>query len=276
MNNIEKAFMPWIWCLVWLIIFTGLLTMLVVRFYESAKTPDCQVEYDLLSQQPPSSINSPFVIALGDSLLKHATPKKQWLNNNRRWYRANIPAAQPRQFFPISSAIEKIKPKLLLIQSNLLVSQNAARWDNRAKVTVRYLASQVFPLQTDPCNKAMDTWRPTIRQGQELLDLKDIYRRAYANSLVLPESTEEWLIQLQKLADKIIVVHFPRSKEHSSNTSRIKWLEGMKTELAKLDIEIVSVGGPQDNIYYRDGAHVNKKGRALRMKQLASIIESQL
>ena len=220
-------------------------------------------------------VTSPFIIALGDSLLKHGTPKTQWLDNVR-WYRANIPAAQPRQFFPISSAIEKIKPKLLLVQDNLLISYGEASWGNQAKVTARYLVSLVYPLQTDPCNKAMDTWKPTIREGQELIRLKKMYSKWYSNSLILPESTKQWLIQLQKIADKVIVIHFPRSKKHSSNTGRNKWLESMKTELAKMDIEIISIGNPEDNSYYRDGAHVNKKGRALRMQQLASIIESQL
>ncbi len=276
MNNIEKAFMPWIWCLVWLIISSGSLIVLTAQFYESAKMPNCQAEYGLLSEQPPSSEESPFVIALGDSLLKHATPKRQWLDNNRRWYRANIPAAQPRQFFPISPAIGKIKPKLLLIQSNLLVSQDQATWGNRVKVTIRFLASQFISLQTDPCNKAMDTWRPTIREGQELLDLKEMYGRNYSKSSVISESTEVWLIELKKLADKVMVVEFPRSKKHSSHTGRIIWLDSIKKELDKLDIEIISVGDPEDDIYYRDGAHVNRKGRALRMKQLKSIIESQL
>ena len=268
--------MPWIWCLSWLIIFSGLSALVVARFYEAAKLPDCEIEYELLSQQPPSSVNSPFIIALGDSLLKHGTPKIQWLDNNMRWYRANIPAAQPRQFFPISSAIEKIKPKLLLVQDSLLITQDEARWDNKVKVTVRYLVSLVFPLRNDPCNEAMDTWKPTIRDGKELIRLKKLYSKWYSNSLILPESTKQWLIQLQKIADKVIVIHFPRSKKHSSNTGRNEWLESMKTELAEMDIEIISVGNPEDNSYYLDGAHVNKKGRALRMQQLASIIESQL
>ena len=56
--------------------------------------PDCEKEYSLFSNQPPSSTNSPLVVALGDSLLQHAVPKTQWLNGNTRWYRVNIGAGQ--------------------------------------------------------------------------------------------------------------------------------------------------------------------------------------
>ena len=50
----------------------------------------------------------------------------------------------------------------------------------------------------------------------------------------------------------------------------------MELELSKLDIEIISIGESLDGTYYRDGAHVNRKGRELRMRQLNLLIESSL
>ena len=122
----------------------------------------------------------------------------------------------------------------------------------------------------------MDTWTPTIRTGEEKLHLKEVFREEYANNLVLSESSKQWLIQLQNLANKVVIVHFPRSLELSTDGGRAIWLESMETELANLNIEIVSIGDPEDYIYYRDGAHVNQKGRELRMQQLGTLIESQL
>ena len=77
-----------VYCLV--DIFLLIISLLTKQFYEIATMPNCKIEYEILSKKSPSTLNSPMVIALGDSLLKHATPKKQWLNENIRWYRANI------------------------------------------------------------------------------------------------------------------------------------------------------------------------------------------
>ena len=276
--NIPQIFRPWTWCLAWLFVFFGLIALLEKQFYELAIKPDCRMEYSLLSKQPPSSIDSPLVIALGDSLLKHAIPKTQWLDNDLRWYRTNIPAAQQKQFSPILYAIEEVKPKILLVQDNLLLERKKLRFAIRAKKTCRYLASLVLPIQTDTCNKVLelDDLSPNIRTGQELLDLKIAYREEYAKSMVLSESSKQWLIQLQNLADKVVIVHFPRSIAQSTNSGSEEWLRSIRTELAKLNIEVLSVGNPMDDTYYRDGAHVNLKGRDLRMQQLALIIESRL
>ena len=73
-----------------------------------------------------------------------------------------------------------------------------------------------------------------------------------------------------------MVVHFPRSITQSDNNGSEEWLQYLGTELAKLNIEVLSVGTPLDDTYYRDGAHVNQKGREVRMQELGLIIESRL
>ena len=45
---------------------------------------------------------------------------------------------------------------------------------------------------------------------------------------------------------------------------RIKWLDSIKKELYKLKIDFVSVGQPQDDSFYLDGAH-KSKGQELMM-----------
>ena len=271
--KIAREFRPWIWCIAWLIFFVVIISFLTKQFYEIATMPNCKIEYELLSKKPPSTLNSPMVIALGDSLLKHATPKTQWLNENIRWYRANIPAAQQRQFIPIFPALEKVRPSLLLVQDTLLLKKTKIRWDTRAKITIRYLVSLFFPLSKDPCNKAMDTWKETVRDPNKMIKL---YDEEYSRSMLLSDSSKQWLLKLKELSEKIIVVHFPRSIEQSKSDVRVNWLENMETELSKLDIEIISIGESLDGTYYRDGAHVNRKGRELRMRQLNLLIESSL
>ena len=271
--KIAREFRPWIWCIAWLIFFVVIISLLTKQFYETATMPNCKIEYELLSKKPPSTLNSPMVIALGDSLLKHATPKTQWLNKNIRWYRANIPAAQQRQFIPIFPALEKVKPSLLLVQDTLLLKKTKIRWDTKAKITIRYLVSLFFPLSKDPCNKAMDTWRETVRDSNKMIKL---YDEEYSRSMLLSDSSKQWLLKLKELSEKIIVVHFPRSIEQSKSDVLVNWLENMELELSKLDIEIISIGESLDGTYYRDGAHVNRKGRELRMRQLNLLIESSL
>ena len=83
-----------------------------LQIFLLSKLPDCEKEYSLFSNQPPSSTNSPLVVALGDSLLQHAVPKTQWLNGNTRWYRVNIGAGQKEQFAPFLPVLEKVRPKL--------------------------------------------------------------------------------------------------------------------------------------------------------------------
>tara|TARA_X000001036_G_C20575736_1_gene764561 strand:- start:103 stop:930 length:828 start_codon:yes stop_codon:yes gene_type:complete len=274
--SIPQVFKPWIWCLSWLLIFAGSLVLLEKNFYEDAIMPNCELEYDLLSKQQPSSINSPLIMALGDSLLKHATPKTQWLDKDLRWYRANIPAAQQKQFLPILYVIEKVQPRILLIQDSLLLNRKKLKLATRVKKTARYLVSIVLPIQTESCNRALNDLRPTIRAGEELLDLRISYREQYTRSMTLTESSKKWLIQLKNISDKVVVVHFPRSITQSDNNGSEEWLQYLGTELAKLNIEVLSVGTPLDDTYYRDGAHVNQKGREVRMQELGLIIESRL
>ena len=278
--NIAGPFRPWAWSLIWLFIFWGLIALLVQQFYETAITPVCKLENRLLSKQLPTSLNSPLVIAIGDSLLRHATPTTQWLDNDIRWSRISIPAARQKQFSSMLAAIGKFKPRILLVQDSLLLEQSERTQSSRimqAKITLGYLVSLIVTsLQHNVCDSAVVNWTPRPKTDQELLLKKDELRERYAKSLVLSESSKQWLIQLQNLADQVVIVHFPRSLNLSTNSGQVQWLQSIQTELANLNVGFFKVGEPQDENYYTDGSHVNMQGRTLRMQQLAPLIRSQL
>ena len=276
MMKIDRELQPWFWCLGWLCAFMGLTILLVQQFYLVAATPDCKREYSLLLSQPPSHHGSSLVVALGDSLLKHATPKRQWLGEDVRWLRANIPDGRRESFFQILPFIDKVKPKILLVQDRLLMNRDEMDWHIQARRTLRYLLSQVIPLRTRQCHEAMSSWSETIREGEELLALKETFRQEYAQNMTLSEDAKQWLRQFQQHADKVVVLHFPRSLAQSSGIGRREWLNAIKEELAALDIELVEVGEPLEAEFYRDGAHVNVLGRAIYMSRIDLIIDKLL
>lgn len=278
--NIAVPLRPWAWSLTWLFIIWGLIALLVQQFYETAMTPACKLDNSLLSKQLPSSLNSPLVIAIGDSLLKHATPTTQWLDNDIRWFRSTISSARQKQFSSMLVAIGKVKPRILLVQDSLLLEQTRrtqSSWTIQAKITLHYLASLIVTsLQKNRCDRVVANWNPRPRTDQNVLLRKDELRQRYAKSLVLSESSKQWLIQLQNLADQVVIVHFPRSLNLSTNTGRVQWLKSIQTELANLNVGFFKVGKPLDESYYIDGSHVNLQGRTLRMQQLAPLIQFQL
>ena len=273
--NMDKSFRPWIWCIIWLLIAFSSLSLITYKYFSDAILPDCEKEYSLFSNQPPSSTNSPLVVALGDSLLQHAVPKTQWLNGNTRWYRVNIGAGQKEQFAPFLPVLEKVRPKLLLVQDSILFDRDDLTWFSKVKVTTRFFLSSIFPLQTIPCNKDTKA-EARERKGEELQKLIKVYTEEHRNNLTLPKPSQEWLENLKNLADKVVVIHFPRSIAQANYNERIKWLDSIKKELYKLKIDFVSVGQPQDDSFYLDGAHANLKGQELMMNELSIIIESRL
>ena len=122
----------------------------------------------------------------------------------------------------------------------------------------------------------MSSWSETIREGEELLALKETFRQEYAQNMTLSEDAKQWLRQFQQHADKVVVLHFPRSLAQSSGIGRREWLNAIKEELAALDIELVEVGEPLEAEFYRDGAHVNVLGRAIYMSRIDLIIDKLL
>ena len=94
--------------------------------------------------------------------------------------------------------------------------------------------------------------------------------------MTLSEDAKQWFEQFQQHADKVVVLHFPRSLAQSSGIGRREWLNAIKEELAALDIELVEVGEPLEAEFYRDGAHVNVLGRAIYMSRIDLIIDKLL
>jgi len=272
---VDKELQPWLWCLGWLCSLVGLTTLLVQFFFIAASTPDCTEEYKLLVNRPISP-EVPIVVALGDSLLKHATPKTQWLVSDVRWLRANIPDGRRENFVDILPVIDKVKPKVLFIQDRLLMNRRDLGWHIQARRTLRYLASKVIPLRTRQCHEAMASWGETIREGEDLLNEKATFRQEYANNMFLSNDAKQWLRRFKDHADKVVVMHIPRSINQSNGTGRRDWLVAMKRELATLDIELVEVTEPLPTEFYRDGAHVNVPGRAIYMTRLELIIDELL
>lgn len=274
--KIEKELHAWFWCLGWLLTFTGLTVGLSQKFFIIASTPDCKKEYAPLLNAPASQNGSPWVIALGDSLLQHATPKTQWLGDDVRWLRADIPDGRRELFFEILPVIEKLRPRILLVQDRLLMNRSELGLHIQARRTLRYLASLVLPLGAWQCHKAITSWTGRVRIGDDLLREKETFRQEYTNNMFLSEDAELWLKRFQEQADKVVVIHLPRSIDQSSNTGRREWLDSMHKELIALDIDLVEIGEPLHTEFYRDGAHVNRSGRAVYMGDLGLAIEKLL
>ena len=274
--SIDKELRSWFWCLGWLCAFTGLITVLIQNFYLVASTPDCDREYSQFTSLSQSSNDSSLVVALGDSLLKHATPKEQWLGDDVLWMRANIPDARRENFFQTLPLIEKVKPRVIIIQDRLLMNRTELGWHIRARRTLRYLASLVLPIRTRQCHEAVSGWNERTREGDELLILRETFRQEYAQNMRLSEDAKQWLRQFQQQANKVVVVHLPRSLAQSSGTGRRDWLDAMKIELADLDVELVEVGEPLKPDFYRDGAHVNVSGREIYMARFGEVIYNLL
>jgi len=279
---------PWGWCVAWLILIWSAIGLLTDRFGRAAEySKDClSGETRLLSRVEPTGL--PVVAALGTSRLKlglpDATLAGEWLGEDIQWLQFSRAGGMGYHFLPVLDALQRIRPRLLLVQDALLLDPTQqVGFPERARRTLRFLRARVLPghePESEPTCYGSVAPRSKVEKHTRSMEQRRAFRlelaSRYSASIPLGQDARRLLVAAESAAEEVVVFHMPSALSLDPEVPTQRWLGYLKETLSGQSISVVAVGGPMPEDHYYDGSHANVTGMRVLTGRMVGLIRSRL
>ncbi len=277
---LPRPLRPWLWTCLWLLLISAASSYIylgqghwraeIVRLY-------LKETHFTLAQ------NSPYILILGDSLVRRSFPRDQdeqtLFGAGVHWGKVWIPGGSYLDFKGVASVLPEQFGVILISQDVLLRNEFWSR-----KRTFRgFLAMmrRTFKYQSivksvnhqqqlnRPCTARPDAFTKKVIENQ---------KNRYLQVPVLSSDAIGLLRELNSKAEKVIVLRLPRSESLEEQLEPIlsQFQARLVKALADEGIQLVELGPAMPDSYYCDGSHPNKQGREVRTQQLISLMRERL
>lgn len=266
--TIHPSFRPWLWCCAWLALIWSTLWLLTNALWLQVKGGPYPYN---LNDSRLEELGSTRIVALGDSLLLVSLPRTgefdATLADDIYWLHLASGGVDWNEFIPLIPQLGRLKPDVLLVHDQLLLYRGARStkpFPVRARTMLSFYVSSFLNLKNKPAQR--------MRAPLNFERAVQLRIWIYSKNPEVHPGGIDFLDKLKMVSDRVIVFTLPRSENMRLRVEPENWLADLDRHLNRLGIERVTLGEPLPDDYYRDGAHVNKKGRQVRMDQFGELV----